>query len=285
MRSMENGGKNLQKKAGHILMLVLALPLVGVLGAVDYLADPYLSFLIFYLVPISFAVWLVGPSGGLFILLASISAWIIDDILSSGSYVHPIVPYWNITLKALFCGAFIFILNALKQALLLAEHLSRIDSLTGAFNRRHFFELAGMEFNRSQRYKHPLSVAYVDIDDFKAVNDSLGHKSGDNLLVSTVRIIKGRIRLNDAIARFGGDEFVLLFPETDYTSAQTAVDRIRKELSLIMRDDGKPVTFSMGVVTCADATGSAEETIRAADSLMYLAKKSGKNKVVHELMK
>ncbi|HLM56720.1 MAG TPA: GGDEF domain-containing protein, partial [Pyrinomonadaceae bacterium] len=148
-------------------------------------------------------------------------------------------------------------------------------------NKRHFVELAEAELGRARRHGHPFSVAYMDVDDFKLVNDHLGHSAGDRLLKSVAETIRRDVRSIDVVARLGGDEFAVLMPETDGRAARAAVERLRDRLAFAARQQGWPVTFSIGVATWDEPPPSVDEVLRRADELMYAAKRGGKNSVRH----
>ena len=147
---------------------------------------------------------------------------------------------------------------------------------------RAFYEIATIELDRSARYLHPLSLAYIDIDNSKQVNDTLGHSAGDKLLHSVAKTIKENIRSIDAVARLGGDEFAILMPETNNQIAITAMNKLRKYLLDIAQQNNWPVTFSIGVVTCAGPC-KLDELIREADNLMYTVKKGEKNRIEYKV--
>ena len=153
------------------------------------------------------------------------------------------------------------------------------DLVTGATSARGFYRHAEREIYRSHRYGHPLTVAYLDLDNFKQVNDTYGHQEGDRLLRIVAQTIKTHIRAADRVARLGGDEFVILFSETDAPSARHAVEKIRAQLLARMQMEYWPVTFSLGVLTCGPNCPGLEDVLREADHLMYSVKKAGKNAV------
>ncbi len=170
-------------------------------------------------------------------------------------------------------------LEKLKSALEKEKDLSRKDFLTGLNNRRVFFEMGDFEARRSSRHQRALSVAYVDLDNFKQVNDTLGHQVGDDVLITVASTLQANLRSTDIIARLGGDEFAVLLPETSSQIAQHVMTKLRDHLLNDMRKCGWPVTFSIGIATFPDCTISFDEMIRHADELMYTAKKSGRNRI------
>jgi diguanylate cyclase (GGDEF)-like protein len=176
------------------------------------------------------------------------------------------------------------LLCSLKEALGINEELSRVDALTGAVNRRAFYDLAGREISRLERYKHPFTVAYMDIDNFKVVNYRFGHKTGDQLLRSVADTVRKNLRKLDTVSRFGGDEFTILLPETGAEAAQAVLSRMRNVLLNIMETNKWPVTFTFGTVTFLKPPSSVEEMVKKVGSLMYSGKDSGMNTIEQEIV-
>jgi diguanylate cyclase (GGDEF)-like protein len=124
-------------------------------------------------------------------------------------------------------------------------------------------------------------MAYIDLDNFKTVNDRLGHTGGDQVLRAVVSHINMHLRKTDVVARLGGDEFALLFPETNQEAAQAVVIKIQSGLLEEMQQMNWPVTFSNGVVTCAVSPRSTDDLVRMADKVMYSVKREGKNAITY----
>lgn len=172
--------------------------------------------------------------------------------------------------------------SSLEMELARTSELIRLDQLTGALNRRGLEEVFDKEINRAQRRKTPLCLAVIDIDNFKKLNDSMGHQTGDAALVHLVESVRDTLRPQDSIARFGGEEFVILLPETALNDAQQAIIRVQRALTkkIFLRGNQKVlITFSAGVTQLAPEE-TRESAIKRADELMYQAKNTGKNKVV-----
>lgn len=160
------------------------------------------------------------------------------------------------------------------------RELSIRDELTGLFNRRHMLELLGTERARSERSGQPWSVALIDVDHFKAVNDSHGHGVGDEVLRTVAQVISEGLRDADQVARWGGEEFLVLFPDTDCEHARLVLQRIRQALATTLVSRAVPdlrVAFSAGV-SCFDGEEALARTIERADQALYLAKASGRNR-------
>lgn len=160
---------------------------------------------------------------------------------------------------------------------------SRTDSLTGVFNRRYFFELLGYEFSASQRYERPLSLVMFDVDFLKKTNDTYGHQVGDELLKKAAAVVRSELRLSDVLARYGGDEFVILLSNSDEQNAFMLLERIHRKLqSAHIEAGGKrlKVNISAGIACLQPDMKEADELVRQADRALYSAKNSGRNRMV-----
>ena len=172
---------------------------------------------------------------------------------------------------------------ALDSALLLqrAEALSVTDDLTHLYNFRYLNQVLRRETKRASRSGRPLSLLFIDLDGFKSINDAHGHLFGSRALVEAAAVIRGSARETDVVARFGGDEFALVLPDTGGDGAYSVGERIRERIAAhsFLAGDGLDIhlTASVGVATLPDAAASAEELMQAADKAMYLVKESGKN--------
>lgn len=154
---------------------------------------------------------------------------------------------------------------------------ARTDPHTGVANVRGFRALALTEIERSQRFAHEFSLAYLDVDDLKAINSRLGHVEGDRVLLEVCHVMRSAVRSVDTVARLGGDEFAVLMPETGAAPARAVVDRLKTEFARLRTCDGRDVTCSIGLVTFLRPPASLEELITAGDELMYRAKQNGKD--------
>ncbi len=261
-------------KLGLVLLGFLLVTLVGV---VDYLTGVEISISLLYLFPIALVSWLVGRGSGIFISLTAALDWFLVSFISPHNYSHPAIPYWNTTME--FCVFLIFTLtlSGLKDKLMREETLARIDPLTGLANRRTFLEQLEREINRAARYQHSFSLAYIDLDNFKSVNDQLGHHTGDRLLGCVAETLSRNTRLTDLVARLGGDEFAILLPETHAEAAEEVLNKIKETLHHEMHKQQWPVTTSIGLATFVNTSYSVNEVINIVDTLMYTAKRAGKD--------
>jgi diguanylate cyclase (GGDEF)-like protein len=174
---------------------------------------------------------------------------------------------------------------ALDNAILLkrAEALSVTDDLTRLYNSRYLNQVLRREAKRASRSGHPLSLLFIDLDGFKAVNDAHGHLLGSRALVEAAAAIRGSARETDVVSRFGGDEFAVVLPDTGAEGALSVGERVRDRIAThrFLRSEGLNLhlTASVGIATLPDAAASAEELMQVADAAMYQVKDRGKNGV------
>ena len=173
-------------------------------------------------------------------------------------------------------------LEQLQQQLDRVSAQARHDPLTGTLNRKGLDEAMEREISRAQRTGFPLCVGLLDLDDFKQINDRLGHNTGDAALVHLADVVRSMLRSQDLLARYGGEEFVLLLPDTALPDGIEALQRLQRELTtrFFLQDNEKIlITFSAGVAQALEGETGAE-LVRRADQGMYLAKRAGKNRVM-----
>lgn len=266
-----------------VLIAIASVILAGI-GILNYLAGPDLSTWIFYLIPIFLVTWCIERRVGILMSIFSALIWSVAEYASGVTYWDKAIPYWNCIARLGYFLILTFILSALKSALEKEKELSRMDFLTKVGNGRYFIELANIEINRARRHEHPLTVAYIDLDNFKMINDRFGHSAGDHLLQQVAYTIKNNIRLTDTVVRMGGDEFAILLPETGPELAEAIIRRVQNINLEIMQENRWPVTFSIGVVTFMSPPSTVDEILNKTDNLMYGAKNNGKNTIKHEVI-
>ncbi|SCZ49389.1 GGDEF domain-containing protein [Thiohalomonas denitrificans] len=254
-----------------------------VIALVDVATGPEISSAIFYALPISLCAWYVGRWPGVFMAVASAVLWYSADISAGAPYSHGAIPVWNALTRLGFFLILVFLLSAFQNRLKDEQKRAVTDPLTAVANSRAFYEAAEQEFVRSRRYHHPFSIAFIDLDNFKHINDAFGHAAGDVLLQRAAWIMRDQTRGTDVVARLGGDEFVILFIETGAEAARQAVSDLREKLLAAMKEAGWPVTFSIGVLTYQSPPTDVREMVNQADQLMYTVKKSGKDGCAHAL--
>jgi diguanylate cyclase (GGDEF)-like protein len=274
-----------QKRTNFLILLGVLLVLA--VGLIDYFTGYLISFSIFYLVPILLVTWFGKKAAGIATCILSFVVWIIADVAARWPQQPDPLPilFWNACIRLGFFLITSFILFLLKRSYERERELATRDYLTKLFNSRFFFKLAAGEIDRARRYNRVFTVSYLDIDNFKDINDNFGHKVGDSLLCLVGDTIKRSIRNVDVVARLGGDEFIIMLPETEFVNSKPVIQRIQNNLLENMRKNGYPVTFSFGAVTFLTAPATVDKMIHMVDTLMYSAKQNGKNRVEHIITK
>jgi len=257
------------------LLYLMGAFLLIVVAAGDYLTHTnlILEFSPLYVIPVSFFAWFAGKRAGIFFAAASVSLAFAIRL----RHIQRLTAVWDALLwLALYFGT-VFILVQLRKLYERERHLSRIDPLTRIENRRALRESADRARSYSERQGLPLSIAFLDLDGFKVLNDKLGHRIGDKLLALTAAVIRKFIRPTDTVARVGGDEFVILLPATTSEDAAQILHRVRHNFEVAMQNKRWPVTISVGLVTFSPPLSSVKEMIQHADAAMYAAKSRGRN--------
>ncbi len=263
-------------------LMVRALFLLAVGALVDYGTDLKISIFAFYFVPIFIGSFLISTPAGIFlsILSAAVRVFAHYLLVGNGGFV---VTLWNFVVDVVSFFIFSFLLASVREQLTRENALARHDPLTKAFNLRAFIESVEGEISRARRSKTIFTLIYLDLDNFKAVNDSCGHEAGDGLLCVVADTMNLALRQLDVVARLGGDEFAALLPQTDEKGAVIALGRLENALLDAMNRHSCSVTFSIGGITFNTAPDSFENALSRADAAMYRAKKSGKNRIFHEI--
>ena len=263
-------------------VLAAALGLTVLLGVLDYLTGLEISFALVYLLPVSLAAWFAGEREGTTVAVAATITWLTAAGLAGESFPNAGVALWNVVTRL---GPFLIVgilLTRLRDALEREKEASRVDFLTGALNGRAFHAAIASEGQRLLRHGRPFTLSYIDLDNFKTVNDRYGHSVGDAALQTAARVMQQNLRGSDLVARLGGDEFGILLPETDCQSAEVVIGKIHARLLEAMCEQRWPVTFSVGVVTFNGSAPPVDEMLRCADALMYSVKAGEKNAVRYE---
>ncbi len=227
-----------------------------------------------FLIPIAISTWYGGRRTGILFSLLSAAALFAVDI-SERIYINHFVLIWNILTRFGFFLITEELFHEIKNRLDNERYLSRTDSLTRLLSMRGFMEEARKLFRLSVRHKRPIAVAFLDLDNFKELNDMRGHHEGDRVLQVVGKTILVSLRETDVAGRLGGDEFVMVLPETDDTGARTVLGTLRDSLRQEAKQYDWQLSVSMGVVTFDSAELGVEEVIKLADSLMYRVKKWG----------
>jgi diguanylate cyclase (GGDEF)-like protein len=265
------------------LLAAGAFLLVALVALLDAATDSRLSLGLFYLIPVAACAWWGGFPYGVLASLAGTAAWITTDCLDDPT-APPAVRVWNGVVRFGFMALAASLVSRLRVGIFRERRLARTDALTGAANGRNFYEAAAAEAGRSARAARPLTLAYLDLDDFKRLNDRLGHAAGDAALIHLVRTVRAHLRGSDLLARLGGGEFALLLPETGEEGAAPLLARLQEALVHEMARRGWPVTVSIGAVTFLRPEGDVDRMVHRIDARMFAAKRKGKGRVEHAVL-
>lgn len=266
-----------------------AIALIGVVGilavgVIDYVSGVELRVVPLYYVPLSLVAWELGRRTVVAAAALCAICWTGANYLAGQTFSSPGVWVFNVVTQALSFAAIGLLIAALRSSLVHERALSRTDTLTSLLNARTFYEEAARVLALSRRTRHSVALAYVDLDNFKTVNDTLGHGAGDDMLRAVGAIILGCTRKSDVAARLGGDEFVLLMPETDPDHARLACERLRTLVAEKFSHDPYPVTASVGGVAFLSVPDNVDAMVHVADTRMYAAKAAGRNRVDLEVV-
>ena len=270
--------ESLKKKPRGTLRIMLYATVLCI-GYADHRLGYQFGFSLFYLVPVILAARNMGTATALLISLLAVDTWFFTDSLAGYPYKYGFVPYWNAVIRFGFFWLIIMIFDGWEKE----KANSRLDALTMVTNRRGFFEFGEAEIKRCKRYGHPFSIIYLDVDNFKTINDRFGHREGDKVLMHIAELLAKNFRETDMVARLGGDEFAILLVETGPEAAKSALGRIADRLSALPKL-GSAVTMSIGMATFTQQPPNTfEEALKKADELMYLTKNRGKNGIQCEV--
>jgi diguanylate cyclase (GGDEF)-like protein len=254
--------------------------LIAVIGIADYLTGTDISMSFFFLAPIGIAAWYINRDAGMGVSIASAAIWFVVNgpAISVQEFSFPVL-LWNTGVRLGFFVVVAALLSVLRQAIDRERALARTDYLTGVKNDRSFYEQADVELRRARRHHQPMSIAYIDVDDFKKLNDRFGHNEGDNALRAIGTALLHRVRATEVVGRMGGDEFAILLPDAGRGEAIKIVKRLHELLMAEFRVNEWPVTLSIGVLTCTTTPSDIIRLMKEVDALMYEVKRSGKNRI------
>ncbi len=254
--------------------------LLVVIAVLDLLVGPTFSLLPLYAGAVALVAWLARP--GVAYALAVLAALTLTGVpLLADGAVDPGPILWNVASVALMLLLVGGLTATLTTRLKEEASFAAMDTLTKLMNRGSFIARLDAELARSSRYGRAFTLAYIDLDHFKAVNDLEGHDAGDELLSRVADTLRSSTRQTDVLGRLGGDEFAALLPETTVGSAGSVLQKLQDNLAESMKKGGWPVTFSIGVVTFEVSVETSRDALRVADEAMYVVKRSGRNGIHH----
>jgi diguanylate cyclase (GGDEF)-like protein len=257
----------------------ISIALILAIGAVDYSLSAQASLLIFYLIPVAIATWFVGVRPGFWV--AGLSA----VAVACGQWMptRPELSLWNGLTAGLVGYVTASLIHRIKVSSEIERQLSRTDATTGAINRRFFMELLEAEFNRAQRYRFPLTLVYIDLDNFEEINQRLGYQKGDELLYQFVENLSETLRSNDIVARLSSSEFAIILPQTDDDQAQQVFTRILPELKTALASEDVPIECIFGVMTFLEMPEDYAIISDEAAKLLKQTKASGQSRLAFQV--
>lgn len=266
----------------RIPKLIFGIICIVIIGLIDYFITIDLALSVCYLLPIFIVTRDINKNAGIVLSIISAIIWGIAEY-NAKSNLYPLLILWNTSVRLITFLIIVFLVSSLNEAYEQEKILARTDDLTKTYNRRYFLEVFHLEIKRAIRYQHCLTLVYFDVDNFKLVNDSLGHHQGDELLCLIANLVRHSIRETDIFARLGGDEFAILLIETGYLEAELALKRIQQNLMQTVKKHDFPISFSIGAITFPQPPDSLDKMLEQVDHLMYQVKKQGKNGLLHHL--
>jgi diguanylate cyclase (GGDEF)-like protein len=272
------------EKLPESTLTFLGFLLVLAIGVLDSITSYDLSFSLLYLFPIILIAWYEGGIPVTLISIFSAINWAIADLVSGHIYSNYSIHIWNVIMML---GMFLIVgysFTLLKKFYIKEREQAHNDDLTNVSNIKFFYEQARVEISRSAIEKRPLTLAYLGIDNFKYVNESLGYMTGDFILHEIAQTIKATLQSTALISRFGGAEFAILMLGTKTENSVAIIQVVQEHLVKMVKKHGWAVTFSIGVVTRDGPTYAIDELISVAKDLMKAAKETGKNLVKFKIL-
>ena len=226
--------------------------------------------------PVALSAWYVGRGAGVAVAALSGLAWLAAGWRAGRRFSTIELAAWNTFVRFGFFVITSLLLSALRASQNELRRLARTDSLTGLWRRQGFEDRLEHDLAISLRHSTPLTLVYIDVDDFKSINDRFGHAAGDDVLRTIGQVLRAAIRQADSAARLGGDEFALILPETNASGAKQLVGKLADQLKAAMTGGAQGDGCSIGVVTLRQPGTSMAAIVAAADAVMYRVKRSGK---------
>jgi diguanylate cyclase (GGDEF)-like protein len=253
---------------------------IGVVFVTDYLTGYEVSISLLYLLPVTTASWYSGRRASVSMSIFACISWFAADISAGHPHQLLAIPVWNALVRLGFFLANGYLVVELRNSLFQQRELARTDVLTGVFARRVFEDRLEHDLDLARRNGRPLTIAYLDVDDFKVLNDTCGHNVGDQALRLIGQALCEGTRAADTVARLGGDEFAVVLVDTGRQAAEVTVAKLRRALREALQPVAAHLTCSIGAITFEKPVPGLQEAVSAADALMYEAKHQGKNRVV-----
>lgn len=256
---------------------------VLVIGVLDYISGSELRVFPLYYAPISFVAWFQGRKGAIVAAVLSAFSWFTSNYFAGLQFSSALMWVANTLMQGASFALVGIVIATLRTALLRERGFSRSDPLTSLLNTEAFYQEAERTLALCRRKQRPVTIAYIDLDNFKDINDALGHQAADDLLRKVGKVLRSSLRPSDLTVRLGGDEFGILLPETGPQQAEATLTRIHSLLGHRLAPTAE-MTSSIGAVTFMTPPASVEEMVHQADIRRYAAKNRGRNRVQLDLV-
>lgn len=261
------------------LAYVTCMGLIAFLGSLRTATDAELAFASLAMIPVLVMAWIGGRFAGITMAFLAAGMWFVADIYVAREFSASWIPWLNGMIRFLTYGLVVILVVQVRLQYAREREYARKDALTGLFNRRAFVATGEAEVERALRYKSHLCVIFLDLDNFKVLNDTKGHETGDLALQATATALLDASRSTDCVARIGGDEFAVIFPEINFDAAERAAHKLFSAVNLAL-NRYESVGASVGVAWFETPAQSFAEMLKIADDLMYTVKAGGKNNLL-----
>ncbi|OGT71589.1 MAG: hypothetical protein A3H44_14125 [Gammaproteobacteria bacterium RIFCSPLOWO2_02_FULL_57_10] len=265
-----------------VVNLLVSIGLAAV-AWIDYVTGTEIRIFPLYFLPLMLAAWQLHKFTTIAYAISASLIWATVMYFSGREYSTGSIWLINFVTQSVAFLLVSLLVSTLHRVIDNERRLSRTDLLTGLPNRRDFFERSAQIVELCRRNNRPVTLGYIDLDNFKKANDTLGHEHGDSLLQAVADTFRSHLRTTDLCARMGDDEFVVLLPETDVELALPILERIREVLASNAQFTRSDVTASIGAITYLKVPSVVDDMIAKADEMMYRAKSSSKNSVHIEI--
>lgn len=280
---MTAGTSHAFRRLSHPVAAGLVAVGIALVGWIDFSTGIEYRVNSLYYLPLSLAAWTLGGPATMVTAAVCTAVWFACNYYGGLEYSSSSVWFVNIVMQGISFGIVGFLITTVRRALAQAEALSRTDAVSSLLNSRAFGSEAGQMLALARRHGRPVTLAYIDLDNFKAVNDTHGHRAGDAVLRRVGELLRTSLRTTDLAARIGGDEFAVLFAETGPEAAGPTIERLRSRLAEL-HINGIEVKVSVGALCCVRPPVSIDAMLGRADRLMYGAKTGGKDRIRLEIV-
>ena len=253
------------------------------LASLHLIAGLAYEFHLFFAVPVFVVAWYLGRASGYATAIVVVALWFAADLRLDDDQSDAIPLLFNSVIRIFLFVSGVSLLTGLRSVLDRESRLAREDVLTGLPNRREFHEQGNRAIALAHRQGIPVTAVFIDLDHFKEVNDTCGHKAGDEVLVAVADILRTSLRASDLSGRLGGDEFALLLPGMNSVDAERYIKRVRYDLIRGMELRNWPVRFSIGMASYDQTPVDFSAVIASADALMYEVKRGGRDRILQRV--